>query len=71
MEKTGRQRVSVERTDKKPRKCVNCGGRGEYKVTFEDSWGKLIVTLCEDCSMRRYEDLELQTRFDWDKMVYP
>ena len=65
MEKTGRQKVSVLRMDKKPRRCVNCGGNGEYKVTFEDIWGKLIVTLCEECSMKRYEDLKLQTSLNW------
>ena len=65
MEKTGRQRVKVERMDKKPRRCVNCGGKGEYKVSFVDSWGTLIVTLCEECSMKRYEDLKLQTSLNW------
>ena len=65
MEKTGRQRISVLRMGKEPRRCVNCGGNGEYKVTFEDTWGKLIVTLCEECSMRRYEDLKLQTSLNW------
>jgi len=65
MEKTGRQRVKVDRMNKKPRKCANCGGRGEYKVTFKDTWGKLIVTLCEDCSRRQYEDLQLQSTLNW------
>ena len=60
MEKVGRQRVKVERMNLKPRRCTNCGGKGEYKVTFEDTWVKLIVTLCEECSMRRYKDLNLQ-----------
>ena len=65
MEKIGWTVINRRRNGGKPVKCVNCGGRGEYKVTFEDSWGKLIVTLCEECSMRRYEDLKLQTSLNW------
>jgi len=65
MQKTGSVRIQRTRRDGKPRRCVNCGGKGEFRVTFKDSWGKLIVTLCDDCSKREYEDLRLQSRLQF------
>lgn len=65
MRRTARERIKRNRNGGKPRKCVSCGGKGEYKVTFEDSWGKLIVTLCEDCAAMKYEKLNLQSSLDW------
>lgn len=65
MEKTGRQRIQKSRNRGKPAKCKNCGGEGVYKVTFEDMYGKLIVTLCEGCERLRYEQLKVQTVFQW------
>lgn len=65
MEKTGRRRIQKNRNGGKPAKCANCGGEGVYKVTFEDMYGKLIVTLCEECEKLRYGQLNLQSRLDW------
>lgn len=69
MEKTGKRRASAERMNKGPRKCANCGGAGTWHVTFQDSWGKLIVTLCEECATKQYEELKLQSRLDWPGMA--
>ena len=65
MEKVGRQRVKVERMNLKPRKCANCGGGGEFRVTFIDRWCKLTITLCDACSRKKYEELNLQTSLNW------
>jgi len=65
MEKTGFRRIKPERCDKKPKKCTNCGGKGEFRVIFEDMYGKLEVTLCEECSKLKYGQLKLQTMLDW------
>jgi len=65
MEKTGITRINKNRNGGKPAKCANCGGKGEYRVTFEDTWCKLIVILCEDCSRRQYEGLQLQSTLNW------
>jgi excinuclease UvrABC ATPase subunit len=65
MEKIGIQRIPMIKSDMIPVRCVNCGGKSRYKVTFEDNWGKLIVNLCEVCSVKNYEDLKLQTTLNW------
>jgi len=65
MKRTGRERIQRNRNRGKPAKCVSCGGKGEYRVTFKDNWGKLIVTLCEDCATKEYTELKLQSRLDW------
>ena len=71
MEKTGRRRISENRNGGKPAVCKNCWGKGVYKVTFEDLYGKLTVTLCEECEKLKYGQLKLQSRFDWERMVSP
>jgi len=53
--------INKNRNGGMPVKCVSCGGKGEFRVTFEDNWGKLIVTLCDECRQKRYEELNLQT----------
>lgn len=65
MKKVGYRVIKTERMNAKPRKCVNCGGKGIFKVMFQDEWGKLIVTLCKDCATKQYEELHLQSRLDW------
>lgn len=65
MEKIGYQVIHKSRNGEKPAKCVNCGGKGVFRVTFEDTWGKLIVTLCDECRRKEYKDLKLQSRLDW------
>jgi len=65
MEKTGFRRIGKNRNGGMPVKCVSCGGKGEFKVTFEDSCGRLIVTLCDECRQKRYEELNLQSRLNW------
>ena len=65
MEKTGRQRIPKACYGGKPARCMNCGAEGEYRVTYEDLWGKLTVTLCTECEQLNYEKLKLQSRLDW------
>lgn len=65
MEKIERVRMPDYRQAQKPAKCVSCGEEGFYRVTFKDYWGKLTVTLCEECSNKQYEELKLQSRLDW------
>jgi len=67
MNRTGRRKIQRDRNGGKPAKCASCGEKGEYRVTFEDNWGKLIVTLCEKCATKQYEELELQSRLDWPR----
>jgi len=65
MERTGRERIKRSRNGGEPAKCISCGGKGVFRVTFEDKWGKVIVTLCEGCAYRKYEELNLQSRIKW------
>lgn len=65
MKNIGRQRMQGNRNRGKPATCVNCGGKGSFRVTFKDNWGKLIVTLCDECAGKEYKDLQLQSRLDW------
>lgn len=65
MKMTGWRRVKTCRCNKAPRRCESCGGKGEFHVTFADSYSKLVVVLCAQCAEKRYEDLRLQSRFDW------
>lgn len=65
MEKTGRQRIQKNRNGGKPARCANCGKEGVYRVRFEDMYGKLTVTLCEECAGAKYGQLKLQSRVEW------
>jgi len=71
MEKTGYRRIDKNREGEKPARCTNCGEEGTLRVIYEDMYGKLEVTLCEECSKLKYGQLKLQSRFDWPGMVYP
>ena len=65
MKKMGYKAIPWQERETKKPKCANCGGKGTARVTFEDTWGKLIVTLCDECRKKEYEDLKLQSRLDW------
>jgi len=65
MEKTGWEKIQNNRKKGKPVSCANCGAKGEYMVTFEDNWGRLTVSLCEDCSQKEYGELKLQSKLIW------
>jgi hypothetical protein len=65
MEKTGRHRIPDYRRAQNPARCDNCGGEGEYKVTYEDMYSKLTVTLCGGCEKLEYGQLKLQSTFSW------
>ena len=65
MERMGRKRIKRDRNGGKPARCTNCGGKGEYRVTFEDMYSKLTVTLCEECERLEYGQLKLQSSFEW------
>ena len=65
MEKTGRQRLRKNFNHGSPAVCANCGEEGIYRVTFEDMYSKLTVTLCEECEKLKYGQLKLQSTFDW------
>ena len=64
MRKVGYTIINKNRKGGKPAKCASCGGKGSFRVTFTDYWGKLIVTLCKNCAAKEYEGLKLQSRFD-------
>jgi len=70
VEKTGRRRIQKKGRNGNPAKCTNCGREGVYRVRFEDMYGKVEVTLCECCDKLRYEQLKLQSRFDWKTTGY-
>ncbi len=61
MEKIGYTVINENRKGGKPAKCANCGGKGGFRVTFKDPWCKLTMTLCDVCSCKSYEELNLQT----------
>ena len=65
MEKTGIQRILKKGRNGTPARCANCGGEGVYRVTYEDMYSKLEVTLCEECEKLKYGQLKLQSAFDW------
>jgi excinuclease UvrABC ATPase subunit len=65
MQKTGRERIQKNRNGGKPARCANCGGEGVYRVTYEDMYSKLEVTLCEECEKLGYGQLKLQSQLDW------
>jgi RNase P subunit RPR2 len=54
MEKTGRQRIPDYKRARLSIKCQNCGKEAAYKVTYEDMYSKLTVTLCEECEKLGY-----------------
>jgi RNase P subunit RPR2 len=43
--------------------CASCRRLARNRVTFEDSYGKLVVTLCNVCADKGYEELLLGDRF--------
>ena len=65
MEKIGYTVIHKARNGGKPARCANCGGNAVFRVTFKDTWGKLIVALCARCAGKEYEELKLQSRLDW------
>ncbi len=65
MKITGYTRINKNRNGGKPARCMNCKGEGVYRVTFEDMYSKLTVTLCDDCRKLKYGQLKLQTTFKW------
>lgn len=65
MERIGYTIIHKDRNGGKPPKCVNCGGKGGFRVTFKDYWGKLTVTLCKECAWKEYGELKLQSRLNW------
>ena len=69
MEKTGRRRIRKDRNRGLPAVCANCGEEGIYRVTFEDMYSKLTVTLCEECEKLKYGQLKLQSTFDWPATI--
>jgi len=62
MRKIGWRRIVADKTKREKIYCHSCGGKGEFRVTFRDSIGSLIITLCEDCLLKDYEELNLQSR---------
>jgi RNase P subunit RPR2 len=65
MEKTGRQRIPDYKRARLSIKCQNCGKEAAYKVTYEDMYSKLTVTLCEECEKLGYGQLRLQSQIEW------
>ena len=65
MVKIGKQRIHRNRNGGKPAECANCGGNGCFRVTFKSSWFRLIVTLCDECAEKEYEELKLQSTLNF------
>jgi excinuclease UvrABC ATPase subunit len=65
MKKTGRQRIPIKGRNVYPARCANCGGEGVCRVTYEDMYCKLTVTLCEECEKVEYGQLKLQSQIEW------
>lgn len=65
MRKIGYTVIHKRRDRGKPASCMSCGREAYSRVTFSDSYGKVTVSLCKCCAQKNYEDLRLQTRFDW------
>lgn len=65
MRKIGYTVIDKNRIGGKPASCMSCGRKAKSRVTFSDAFGKVTVSLCKICAQRNYEDLKLQTRFDW------
>ncbi len=64
MKKVGFTVINKSREGGRPAKCINCGGKGIYRVTFKDTWGKLTISLCDACSRKQYGELRLQRSLD-------
>lgn len=64
MHKIGRRRIQKNRNGGKPAECANCREEGIFRVSFQDRFGRIIVTLCERCADKEYKDLQLQIRFE-------
>jgi len=48
----------------KPR-CLSCGKRARKIVTYKDDWVTLKVALCNDCTLKPFEELNLQKTIDF------
>lgn len=60
MRKTGCERIKEVYSGRARGKCINCGKEGNYRVTFEEDWTKIVIILCAACSKKEYEELNLQ-----------
>lgn len=65
MKKTGWVKLDKTKSKESVRACQSCKGIATQKVTFEDDFGKLIVSLCGKCAKKDYSALMLQGRFSW------
>jgi len=65
MIKTGVERINVLPKKGAGQFCASCRRLARNRVTFEDSYGKLTVTLCNTCAGKEYDELLLQNRFPW------
>ena len=65
MIKTGVEKMKVAPGKGADRFCASCRRLARNRVTFEDSYGKLTVTLCNTCAEKKYEELLLGSRFPW------
>lgn len=65
MKKIGVEKMKVAPGKGADRFCASCRRLARNRVTFEDSCGQLVVTLCNICADKGYEELLLGDRFPW------
>lgn len=46
-------------------RCRSCGNTAEYRVTFRDEIGSVVITLCKNCLHKEYGELKLQRRLQF------
>jgi len=65
MKKTGYAEINYKKENIGRVTCQSCKAIATKRVTFEDLYGKLVVSLCEECADKNYFELILQGRFSW------
>ena len=65
MVKTGWRELILRPGEKTSIFCQACGVVARKRVTFEDNFGRLHVSLCDECAEKEYRELMLQGRFKW------
>jgi len=65
MKKTGWKKINYSQGKQKLFTCQSCKAIATKRVTFEDLYGKLIISLCDECAEKDYVELLTQGRFSW------
>ena len=65
VQKTGWRKIDYSQGGQKLITCQSCLAIATKRVTFEDLYGKLVVSLCDECAEKEYAELLTQGRFSW------